>query len=101
MSAYNESLRGMFSGIKVNKKAIEKIIHDKIRLYLHVNEDITIKNIDFEFAKCGDKTYEVCFMKEFESKFIIRLNNDKIIYDDIIENLVDKYLDEKWINVLT
>jgi hypothetical protein len=97
---------GLFLNIAVNKSYLYDIIHDTIVGYIECNEDEgKLENFDdWEFTKCGDNTYEDMFMEEFTSQLLDRLNANNYpqleeMEDDIVSNLVNEYLNKKWIKI--
>jgi hypothetical protein len=90
---------GLFLSIQINKSVIEECIDNEVQIYLA--DDGGVENYQgFEFANIGDNTYEDMFYEEFKSRYIDRLNNDRVVYDDIIDNLVNEYINKKWINIV-
>lgn len=91
---------GMILNIQINKSVINDYIDDEIQSYLECNDGDVENYQGFEFARCGDNTYSDMFIIEFKSQYIDRLNNNQVVIDDIIDNLVNEYINKNWINIL-
>lgn len=90
---------GLILNISVNKSVIyEYIDEEMINLYLCD---------EWEFAKCGDITYEGMFMEEFKDQYIHVLNNSNDNCDLnhevwlIISNMVNEYMASKMLKKVT
>lgn len=86
---------GLILDIQLNKSVIyEYITETMISIYM---------SEDWEFAKCGDNTYEDMFMEEFKNQYIDILNNcnnsdlNHEVYL-IISDMVNEYMNNKYIN---
>lgn len=98
---------GLILNIAINKSVIYEYIDDIVRRYIEDNEPEEKYELfdDFEFTMCGDNTYEELFMEEFKSKYINSLNtyNNINLHNkrfDIIDNMVNEYINKKWINIV-
>jgi len=101
MQDQNMDIRcGLILNIQVNKSVINEYIYEELQ------SNISNENYEgFEYAKCGDNTYEDMFMEEFKSEYINRLNQSNNcsineIIQDIIAYLVLEYLNKNWIIIL-
>lgn len=93
---------GMILNIQINKSVINDYIDNELQLYLECNDGDVENYQGFEFARCGDNTYSDMFIEEFKSQYINRLNNSisDAPISDIIDNLVNEYINKNWINIL-
>lgn len=91
---------GMILNIQINKSVINDYIDDEVQSYLECNDGDVENYQGFEFTRCGDNTYSDMFIEEFKSQYIDRLNNNQVVIDDIIDNLVNEYINKNWINIL-